>query len=452
MLKVLRGLQYKADPTWIPLSLPPQPPIESMHEWTVDEVRDFLSNVSGDLADKAKFARYASFLQRSEITGACFNFSSYEWVRDCGVPMGDQEALNRGLRVLARLHQASIEYLHLVRVTVEAATHLPKVDQHGLCDPYVLLKLDNDVRGSTQEFCTTYKPKELDPTWKHQTFDMYVADLDYPGEFVLRVMDHNVILQDQFIGCYLFGEVYAAVPKFAGPGDTEPPLYLGHILRKACSGVQRVRIPLFLDGKPLVGEDSQRASVTLSFEVMNGGRKDIKLMIPGNQYPRSCLEETARVNLLAKQYVNPAARTDGAHQGDAEGAADPDSPTDEASFDELQDTEDGLPVKDWNHDVQRDSALVVNEDYTNSAVVRVGRQLAAEIDSWFFTLLPSTFCGYLIYVFGSLEMRQPGAFGDMLVSQSRTSTRIGFYDNRTGGVRFRAQYVLWIVHLGRVML
>lgn len=445
-------MQYKADPTWLLLSLPSHPPIEAMHEWTVEQVSDFLGNVTGDLADKAKFVPYAPVLKRHGINGACLNASSHDWVRECRVPVGDQEALHRGLKILSRLHQASIEYLHLIRVTVEAASHLPKVDQYGLCDPYVLLKINNDVRGTTQEFCTTYKPKELAPTWKHQTFDIYVADLDDPGECIVRVMDHNLILQDQLVGCYLFGEVYCTLPKFAGCDHDEKPLDLSDILRKACSGLQRVQIPLFLDGKPLMGEDSERASVTLSFEVVNGGRKEIKLIVPGNQYPRSCLEATTHVNLVAKQYVAPVhgapaggpGSFDGAnHQAPAQAEDDLQNrcPMTSASMEELKDVEDGLPVKDWNHDVQRDSALVVNEDYTRSAVVRVGRQIAAEIDSWFALLMPSMFWAYIVGEFGYQETKYPDSvFSSFSGSLSPTAnaedtTKLAFYDNRTGGVR-----------------
>ena len=75
---------------WLPVCLPPNPAIETMHDWTVEQMQHFLAHVAGDFCDKAKLGRYASVLARHSINGACLKSSSHSWVAECGVPTGDQ--------------------------------------------------------------------------------------------------------------------------------------------------------------------------------------------------------------------------------------------------------------------------------------------------------------------------------------------------------------------------
>ena len=416
LLKSVRGLQYKSETRPLVLELPHDPSIESMHLWSAQQVRAFLSGMSGDLADKAKFAQYAQALEKHHIDGACLQSMQRGWLVACGVPIGDQEALHRGLKIVARLHAAAIEYSHSVHLTVERISHLPKMDISGKCDAYVQFKLDDPVRGTSQEFCSTYKPSSLNPQWSNQHFDLHVSDLSAPGQLVMRVMDHEVMAHDQLIGFHLFGEFFDSMPQL-GDGWAVPHHRLSSILAKACAGPVRTHIPLFVDRELVMGDDLQPTTVTLCFEVSNHGQKQIRLQVFGDQYPRSSMPSTTRLNLIAKQPPPPRATSSSSnsddhaprHQEAQEAQTAAQRPAagmhgtgDDGPILDLHgaaghrhrhrhrqmdlpvhgavDDHDGLVVPTFAYDqVSQYCALMVNDDYTDNAAIRVGRQLSAQV-------------------------------------------------------------------------
>ena len=301
ILKALRGLERTDNPELsLSIVLPQQPAIESMSSWTPSELRLFLETISGDFADKARFKDYAALLEEKEVDGSCMSCFERGWLGACGVPIGDQEALHRGIIIVARLHEASLSSHYQFLVTVNKASHLPKMDVGSLSDPYVILKLDDNKFGTSQEYCTTYKTDTLDAEWNYQVFDFSVRDLNAPGELVVRVLDHDRILQDKDIGAYMFGEIFASVPQLGQiRAKMATPYYLSDILQQASRSQETLELPLFFDGIPVIGEDMKASSVTVSFKVAHGGHKQIHLTVMGNDYPRSCLQDTTRLTLRA---------------------------------------------------------------------------------------------------------------------------------------------------------
>ena len=301
LLKALRGLERTDNPDLtMSVLLPAKPSIESMNTWSPQELRLFLETVSGDFADKARFKTYSAQLEANEVDGSCMSCFEHNWLSVCGVPIGDQEALHRGITIVARLHEASLNACYQVHVSVRKVSNLPKMDIRSLSDPYVTLKLEDNQRGTSQEFCTTYKTDTLNAEWKYQVFDFDVADLLSPGELVVRVVDHDLLLKDEDIGAYLFGEIYSSVPQLGQiRAKMATPYYLSDVLQQACGKVETLELPLFFDGVPVIGENLEPSTVQLSFEVANNGYKKINLTIMGDDYPRSCLQSTTRLTMNA---------------------------------------------------------------------------------------------------------------------------------------------------------
>jgi len=179
----------------------------------------------------------------------------------------------------------------------------------------------------------------------------------------------------------------------------------------------RTHIPLFVDRELVMGDDLQPTTVTLCFEVSNHGQKQIRLQVFGDQYPRSSMPSTTRLNLIAKQPPPPRATSSSSnsddhaprHQEAQEAQTAAQRPAagvhgtgDDGPILDLHgaaghrhrhrhrqtdlpvhgagDDHDGLVVPTFAYDqVSQYCALMVNDDYTDNAAIRVGRQLSAQV-------------------------------------------------------------------------
>eukprot|EP00961_Rhodomonas_salina_P014682 197073-Rhodomonas_salina.1 len=88
-----------------------------------------------------------------------------------------------------------------VELTVVSATHLPKMDMVGLCDPFVVLKYGG------KEAKTTIKKKTLDATF-NESFVLNLVPETANGDLDIKCMDHDMGLTDDVVG---FAKVDAAV-------------------------------------------------------------------------------------------------------------------------------------------------------------------------------------------------------------------------------------------------
>lgn len=212
LVKVLRGRNKPmTESPSMHMRLPRSPKLVDLNEWSAEELRDFLLNVEGDMCDKAHFRKHAQRLADAEVDGACVKGFNSITAAECGVGVGDREHLVRGMKLLYRLYTQACRFRHEVKISVLSAQHLPKMDLYGSIDSYVRLDLENTKTGTVQNYITPVVEDTYDPVWKNAHGIFHIKDLHDPGELKVSVYDSDLWTQDDFVGAFLFEEVFTSL-------------------------------------------------------------------------------------------------------------------------------------------------------------------------------------------------------------------------------------------------
>jgi hypothetical protein len=212
LVKVLRGRNKPmTESPSMRMRLPRSPKLVDLNEWSAEELRDFLLNVEGDMCDKARFRKHAQRLADAEVDGACVKGFNSITAAECGVGVGDREHLVRGMKLLYRLYTQACRFRHEVKISVLSAQHLPKMDLYGSIDSYVRLDLENTKTGTVQNYITPVVEDTYDPVWKNAHGIFHIKDLHDPGELKVSVYDSDLWTQDDFVGAFLFEEVFTSL-------------------------------------------------------------------------------------------------------------------------------------------------------------------------------------------------------------------------------------------------
>ena len=328
LIKVLRPRQSGcvAGGPALSVLLPATPSILALPSFDPDTLQVFLTRIQGDLADKAKFAKYAGKIREMLIDGSGVRDFGETEMEAMNVALGDREALRRGMMLLYRIFEAGDNYKYPVCIRVLKASNLPRMDVTGTCDAYCVIRLDDCARGNRQEFKSTYYPDSLNPRWGHQEFRLRVAEMAAPGDLSVTLFDHDDFGADQRVGTYLLGEARIGQVYSPAAAASDDVLNFADILRRLLEkviareslaqltegGNSRVsevyveeELALSFDGQPVVGDNMQRTSVTLAFSLPEGSRREHKIPLMQREYPHHAGTGNKRVLLDVRQQELP---------------------------------------------------------------------------------------------------------------------------------------------------
>jgi hypothetical protein len=301
------------------LILPARPSIRSLVDFDAAQLESFLLQLKGDLAHKARFAKYAGQMRRLEIDGSCLQYFGERELAALDMPVGDREALLLGVRLVYRIFEASEKYMHQVEIRLLRASNLPALDSNGLCDAYALVKLDHSGLHMRQEFTSTYVPGSLDPVWKNQYCRFRIPDLSDPGELIIHVYDYDMLSADDLVGGHIFGEALedCNIPSLGLA--SRKVLWFSDILARVMTKVKDIEyrmerkgnlsvidfsqvaiketLPLYRNGVAVIGKDGEVASIDVSFSLPQGGQSELQLPLLSREYPHSAGAGLKRVKL-----------------------------------------------------------------------------------------------------------------------------------------------------------
>ena len=304
--------------------LPASPNVRHLVGFDAVTLERFLHLIRGDLAHKARFAKYAPQMRRLEMDGSCIQSFGPQDLAAMEVEISDREALLLGIKLLYRIYEASDKYMHQVEIRVLRADNLPVVDTNGRCDAYCVIKLDHARLHMRQEFTSTYHRNSLNPTWKNQHCRVRIPAFDDPGELTIHLYDHNHFTADDLIGGHNFGEAVvgynlqslpllgqmrsrkvvwfsevlsalkARVVEHAVQMETAAnSSSAGHVLQGEMSEVDlspvklQETLLLYRDGVPVASKNGKVSSVTVEFSLPQGYQRELQLSIQAGDYPHS---------------------------------------------------------------------------------------------------------------------------------------------------------------------
>ena len=315
--KVLRGpfappreTAQAASRATISVVMPAAPELENLPQMDAETLETFLVGISGELADRAKFKKYAPQIRKLNIDGSTLrNFDEEHIMALENVALGDRRPLLLGIRLLYRFYEASEQYMYQLEVRVMSASHLPKMDHVGAVDAYVHVFLDDHKRGLRQDFTSSACRDNLNPSWLNQYGVFRVADLTDPGEMSIRLFDWDrfcVSSEHELIGSHLFGEALLSCAVTTLRNCEGDVLWLSELLCKlkdeheaAGQGAhphggggrrpevtlqKEVVLPLYHLGQPVIGEDGKAATVTLAFRLPQGTKSAIRVRLKRHEY------------------------------------------------------------------------------------------------------------------------------------------------------------------------